>query len=249
MDDPNKHVIGYPSAYPQPHRSYNHTAYPGVQSTDQANISVGYPYNTLPLSNPNPCPAQTSKHQRRFGHLIIFLVSVILIFCIISLTIWLIFRTKPPEFCVDSATIPPLNTSTLVISPYWEIGFLVKNPNKKMNISYDEMEAGIFYGEECLSEAYILPYTQEKNNEMVILVKFDEIDDPVANLITEDRKRGRISLKVKVVGWVKYETGVWKPRTHLMEVTCMNVRVVFNLSTGVGTYLGGSARCDVYISD
>ncbi|KAF5179499.1 Late embryogenesis abundant (LEA) hydroxyproline-rich glycoprotein family [Thalictrum thalictroides] len=249
-EDPNKHVIGYPSACPRPHpASCNHIAYPRAQTTDPANTSVGYPCSTLPPFNQKPCPAQASDPHRSVRRVMICLVSTILIFCIISFITWLIFRPKTPEFRVDSVTIPPLNTSTLVISPHWEIGLSVKNPNKKINILYDEMEAGIYYGEECLSEAYILPYTQEKNNEMVLWAKFDELDDPVANLITKDRKSGVISLKVKVVGWVTYEAGAWKTSTHLMEVTCKNIRVGFDMSTGVGTYLSGSESCDVYISD
>ncbi|PIA54371.1 hypothetical protein AQUCO_00900720v1 [Aquilegia coerulea] len=246
-EDRNKPVIGYPTAYQQAHPNHNPSAYPAAQSTDHTNTYIGYPY-PAPPHNPNPYPARSYAFSHALRRLVIFLISALIIFCILSFVTWLIFRPRLPEFRVDSATIPPVNTSTLVIPPYWEIGFLVKNTNRKTDIQYEPIVSSLFYGEDqLLCETTLLPFKQKKQTEMVLWSRFNDVDnEKVLDIISDDKKRGMVSLNVAMLGWIRFKAGAWKTRYNLMRVICMDVRIGFNSSTGVGNYLGGSSeRCKV----
>ncbi|KAF5179498.1 Late embryogenesis abundant (LEA) hydroxyproline-rich glycoprotein family [Thalictrum thalictroides] len=240
-------VITYRTAYQQAHPSHNPSAYPAAQSTDHTNTYIGYPY-TAPPPNPNLYPARSYGFNHALCRLVIFLISALIIFCTLSFITWLILHPQLPEFRVDSATIPPLNNSTSAMPPYWEIGFSVNNTNRKMNIQYEPIVSSLFYGEDqLLCETTLLPFEQEKRTEMLLWSRFNGVDnEKVLDIISDDQKRGMVSLNVALLGWIRFKAGAWKTRYNLMRVICMDVRIGFNSSTGVGNYLGGSSeRCKV----
>ncbi|KAF9597437.1 hypothetical protein IFM89_018883 [Coptis chinensis] len=232
-DDRNKPVIGYPTAYPPGHPNYDH------------NTHTGHPY-PVPSTNRNPYPAHSyNRNSTTFcGRLLIALIATMVIFSVVSFISWLIFRTILPEFRVDIVVIPPSNTSASVISPKWEFGFVVENPNKKINISYDALEVSLFHGEEFLCETYFLPSDQLKNSHSFLWAEFRNVEERVVKLISEDRKRGMVNLNVKLTGWIRFKAG-WGTRRHLLKVLCMDVGIQFDSRTGLGTWAGGLEGCEV----
>ncbi|KAF9594902.1 hypothetical protein IFM89_035063 [Coptis chinensis] len=103
------------------------------------------------------------------------------------------------EFQVDMVNIP-LNASASVISPNWEFGFLVENPNKKADIYSDVMEVSLFYKGEFLCETDVSPFEQGKNTKSLLWAGFKDVEKKIVDLISEDSKRGMVSMNVEVMG-------------------------------------------------
>ncbi|KAF9597423.1 hypothetical protein IFM89_018869 [Coptis chinensis] len=198
---------------------------------------------TEPSSNPPPVK-RSSTFVRR---LIIVSISFSITFGIAYGIMWLIIQPLLPEFYVNSVSIPSLNTSNSETLPTWEISFNVRNRSKKMKISYDAMDTSLSYvdyGEELLCETTTLPFYQGKKNETVLFAAFNDVEESVLNSLKGYVKHGFVSLNAKLLGWVKFKPNPWMTQTHL-KVVCVDVKVRFNSSTGVGSYIGGSQKCKV----
>ncbi|KAF9597435.1 hypothetical protein IFM89_018881 [Coptis chinensis] len=230
-DDRNKPVIGYPTAYPPGHPNY------------EPNTYTGYPYPApSPNHNPYPAPSYSRSSNTFLRRLLIFLIAVMIIFSAISFISWLVFRPHLPEFRVDMVNIS-LNASASVISPNWEFGFLVENPNKKADICYDVMQVSLFYKGEFLCETDVSPFEQGKNTESLLWAGFKDVEKKIVDLISEDSKHGMVSMNVEVMGWIRFEAGALRIRPHLMRVLCVDVGIQFNSSTNLGTWAGGNEMC------
>ncbi|KAF5179500.1 General transcription and dna repair factor iih helicase subunit xpb [Thalictrum thalictroides] len=158
------------------------------------------PYNPPPSPPPPPPPRRSTL----ILPICLCTVSVIVVFGIISGLIMLIIQPQLPEFQVDSISIPLLNSSTSDTLPTWEIGFHVRNPNKKMKIFYDDLETSLSYNEdyseELLCETELSPFSQGTKNDTVLWARFSYVQESSVTYITEKINHGVVSMKVKLYG-------------------------------------------------
>ncbi|RZC84136.1 hypothetical protein C5167_046923 [Papaver somniferum] len=264
-DDPNKPVTGYPTTgnYPPPqtsyHQNYHQTGYPAQTSNNYPPPppGTGYPYSAPPPAyyNPNPYPHQTYDPQRAtfLRRVKIAGISVFLIIGAITFIIWLVVRPHLPDFHVDSASVTNFNVTNSQLSANWEIGFFVRNPNKKMTIFYDRIEGSIFYKDESLTETSLVPFFQEKKNETTISTRFTAMGTYVGERTAKDilgdkNNGGGLRFNVRMLAWVRFRSGAWRTRRHLMRVFCEDVRIGFpNATSSAGTLSGSSKVCEVHL--
>ncbi|OVA07129.1 Late embryogenesis abundant protein [Macleaya cordata] len=255
-DDPNKPVTGYPTTgYPPAQASYHHpTAYPSAQSSYPA-TGTAYHYTAAPPAayyNPNPYPPPNYDPQRAtfLRRLIIAGITVFLIIGAITFILWLVIRPHLPEFRVESASLSNFNVSSSQLNANWEIGFFVRNPNKKMTIFYDRIEGSVFYKDDSLADNSLAPFYQSKKNQTTITAKFTAltsyVDDRTVKEMVGDRNRGEVNFNVRMLAWVRFRSGAWRTRRHLMRVFCDDVKIGFSSNTGTtGSLSGRSKECEV----
>lgn len=165
------------------------------------------------------------------------------------LIIWLILRPRVPEFRVDSLSVSNFNISSSLVSGNWDVQFTVRNPNKKITVKYDRIDADVFYKSEGLASTTLPPFSQGKRNETKVRATFGAIgtyvDDWVVRDVNGDRGRGSVKFSVRLLARARFKAGAWGTRKRYVRVLCRDVPVGLTLSSGRGSMVGDARECRV----
>ncbi|GAB4859832.1 hypothetical protein Ancab_011312 [Ancistrocladus abbreviatus] len=249
MADASRPATGYPApqnGYPPPGTN---TAYPYAQ---QPPPQSNYYYQN---NNPNPYYYNTAYATQRatfFRRFVSAFLALLIIVGVILFIIWLVLRPRLPHFQVDSLSLSQLNLSSSAISANWDVRFTVSNPNTKMHVYYDSVEADIYYKAEHLAQNQLPPFDQGTKTTTNLTAKLVAssafVDRWVVSGISGDKKSGSVSFNVRVLGLVRFKAGGWRVRTRWLRVFCGNLPVGFSSSSSIGangTLTGGPSRCAV----
>ncbi|XP_030455350.1 NDR1/HIN1-like protein 26 [Syzygium oleosum] len=241
-DNSRPPVTGYPtppqSAYSNGHPpgAYSNTAYPYAAPRPQY---VGYQYYA---------PDQRATFLRYF------LVAMIAFFAIVGtmlLIAWLVLQPRLPEFRAESVTLANFSVSYLSqhVSGDWLVRFQVANPNKKMRISYTDIESYIYYESEPLSVMRLPPFDQGTRNQTVVQASFAAVDSYVdgwaVSGMNAERASGAVIFQVRLIALARFEAGWWPARWRLVRVFCRNLAVALPSNDGTGKLTGGVRDCMV----
>lgn len=234
MTDPTRPATGYPAqpqnGYPQqppPHSNYY------------------YP-NHNPYYAPQYQPPRATFFRRFFAALI----AVFIIFGTILFIVWLVLRPRVPTFTVDSVSVSHLNATASEISATFNIHFTVGNPNHKLHVYYDQVEARVFYKDSLIARNSLQPFDQGTKSqsgldaELAALSAY--IGGGLVGDLNGDRSKGTVEFDVQVLAFVRFKAGGWRARRRFLRVFCDNLPVAMK-SNGAGTLSGGPRRCAVGI--
>ncbi|KAJ0089232.1 hypothetical protein Patl1_32698 [Pistacia atlantica] len=237
-----------------------------AQDPSQTDKTVtGYPV-TYAYAAPPPPPQPPRSHvdptsyyhqpDRRAGstllrRIIVMVLAFLTVMALASFITWLVFRPQLPQFRVDSGSVSQLNTTepTSSLSATWQFTLTVKNPNEKLAISYNSLQASVAYAGLEVATTQLAPFSQEKGNETHLDFRLGAVDEyvgeRVVSRIEEDRKaRGLVDFSVGVYGWVRFKTGWWEMRWRLMKVSCEGVNIRLSNDGGFdGNLTGRVDRC------
>lgn len=221
---------------------------------------TGYPV-TYAYGAPPPAPSQpqvaptnqspfrlNSLWSRLLCRLIIVFIVIISIVAVASFITWLILNPEFPEFRVDSASISQLNTTAAnsTMTATWHLSLRVGNPNKKLALVYNTLEATVLYGEWELDSTLVPPFSQEKGNKTGLHFQAgllnEYVGESVASGIERERARGEVEFGVGVYGWVRFKAGWWSMRWRFMNVYCNGVKIGVSNDGGTAGDLVGQVR-------
>ncbi|MQM08193.1 hypothetical protein Taro_041042 [Colocasia esculenta] len=255
--EPKPVVTGYPAAAQPP-------SYPAGAGAPAH--GTAYPYQAPPYYPAPPPPPPGPYYQppnNAYGgnttflrRLIIITIAVFLIVGFATFIAWLVLRPRIPVFAVTSATVSSFNVSvgSQQMSAEFNLSVSVRNPNKRVGLSYDELDAAVLYRSTLISETSLAPFYQEKGDSRVLPARFSAVGryvgGDVANGIAGERSSngGAVVFHVRFFGRVNFRSGAWRTRRHYMRVYCDNVKFVFgNATASVGTFTGSPQQCEVHI--
>lgn len=262
MGDPNRPVTGYPavpngySAHPHPPPPPQHphpqppsgTAYPYVAAPPPTNY-YNYPNNAYNYQYDPDAVRRATWLRRIFA----FVIAVVVILGTITFIIWLVLRPQLPEFRVDSLTVSnfTIEKSSLV-SFTSEVRLTAKNPNKKMDLSYDRINGWLFYANSELAQTSLSPFSQDTRSETALSANFavveSFVDGSVANGINSEKsKNENVKFNLRIASRVKFEAKAWRARSRYLKVFCGDLTVGFPSGRSSGTLTGVPNQCSVGI--
>ncbi|KAL6527931.1 hypothetical protein OROMI_029742 [Orobanche minor] len=251
MEDRNRPVTGYPAAQNSHQNGYPvHQQHPGA----------AYPYPAAPqayFNSQNPYYPQNYPYDQESVRratclrlIFAFVIGLVIIFGTVTFIVWLVLRPQLPEFQVDSFSISnfTLGNNSLIYFTS-EIRLTARNPNKKMSIGYDHIEAAIFYKSESLSETTVPPFWQKTKNETSLLASFAAagsfVDKSVADRINGERlKNGNVGFNLRMLFRVRFEAKAWT-RRRFLKVLCGDLIVTIPSNGSRGALTRGSQQCRV----
>eukprot|EP00262_Sarcandra_glabra_P012713 TRINITY_DN3333_c0_g1_i1.p1 TRINITY_DN3333_c0_g1~~TRINITY_DN3333_c0_g1_i1.p1 ORF type:complete len:248 (+),score=-9.61 TRINITY_DN3333_c0_g1_i1:137-880(+) len=245
MTDPTKPVVtGYPAAHPN-----SHPPAQTIQSTGTA-----YPYPAPPpapyYQTPHypPYYAQPSPYSNFLRRLIFAAIVVFLLIGTVTFILWLVLRPHVPEFSIKSASVSSFNLSSSELAANWNIEISAVNPNKKLGISYDNVDASVLYGSDALARTMLPPFYQGKMNATTVTARLavvsSYVQDEQARRLVSERNTGSVGFNVRLRSWVRFRSGAWRTRRHPMTVYCKNVKIGIS-TAGNGTLVGITKGCQV----
>ncbi|XP_071736287.1 NDR1/HIN1-like protein 10 [Rutidosis leptorrhynchoides] len=247
MSDPTRPVIGHPAPPPNgypppPPNSGSATGYPYAahpQPSHYFNVSSnGY-------ANPYAANQQRATFLRRI--FAVFMACIILTGSIIFI-MWIILHPQVPQFRVETLTLTNFTiSSNSLVSGDWDARLTVRNPNSKITLYYDRVEAAVLYKSELIAETTVAPFVQGKKNETTIRATFASLSAYVddRNGINGDRARGTVNFNLRMVARVKFKAGAWWTRRRILRIYCPNLSVGVSGNSTNGSFTGGSKNCKV----
>ncbi|XP_073147723.1 NDR1/HIN1-like protein 26 [Henckelia pumila] len=251
MEDPSRPVTGYPA----PNLYLHPNGYPPAGTAYPCTTTAaGPPYNYYQY---NPYYQQSSEHDaiRRAAcvrRMFAFFIGVIFFFGTVTFITWLVLRPQLPEFRVDSFSVSNFTlTDSSLVSFTSEIHLTVRNPNKKMTLSYDEIRAIIFYKSTSLSENTMAPFSQHTKTDSALTANFvaieRSVDESAAHRINTGRlKNGNVGFNFRLVSRIQFEAKAWRTTRSLM-VYCGDFSVSIPSNGSSGMLTSGPSQCRVGI--
>ncbi|KAL6270230.1 hypothetical protein ACE6H2_027141 [Prunus campanulata] len=198
-----------------------------------------------------------NPHRVRWYEFILF--AIVFCLCIIGMIVLISngyseLGINSPEFRLHSATMSLPNTSASEFTATWEVTVVAFNPNHKVNISYDSLQATIFYVTDPFEDAVLLATKPvpppsflttkaQTTHRFRVETVSAYVGDEVAREISEGRARGGVTFGLKMLGWYRYTSCNTSPR---MFEACYQVEFGFSPGnwTGELTRAGQSIACE-----
>ncbi|GMH11138.1 hypothetical protein Nepgr_012979 [Nepenthes gracilis] len=247
MTDPSRPATGYPA--PQTGAIHPPNGYPPPGTTGYR-YAAPLPQSNYQYYNTNPY-YDISQRATFYRRLLAVIIALFIIFGVALFITWLVLRPRLPEFRVDSLSVSQfkLSSSPSQISGKWDVLFTVSNPNTKMHVYYDAIDAFLYYKSELLAQNQLVPFDQgtksQTNVSTELVAASAYVDGKVVSAINSDRSHGSVNFNVKLLAIVRFKAGAWRARKRWLKVYCDNLTVGVSSNDAKGTLTGGSRKCDV----
>lgn len=251
MADPNRPVTGYPApnANGHPHQPppASNTSYPYVAAPPPNYYNQPYYPGPAVTYQPDPDAFRRAIFLRRV------LAIIIACFIIVGTSffiVWLVLRPRLPELRIDSLSVSNLNYSTNLFSADFQIGITARNPNSKITLVYESVDANVYFQNVRLSETTLPPFSQTKKNETSIRASAAAVStyvsgDLVSSMNGQRSKKGNVNFNVRMFMALRLKAGVWFARRRFLKAFCGDLSVGVSSNSSHGTLIGGPRQCNV----
>ncbi|XWS35957.1 hypothetical protein CRYUN_Cryun20dG0041300 [Craigia yunnanensis] len=179
----------------------------------------------LPPHPPKPKPPSNS--QRGVGRSCCFCIFIFLFLAgVTALTVWLIYRPHKPRFIVVGAAIYELNaTSQPFISTSMQFTIVTRNPNRRVSIFYEKLQAYVSYRNQQITPPLDLPPLYHATKSTVALSPvlgsgMVPASAEVVNGLMMDEAYGVVVLRVVLLGKLRWKAGAIKTGKYGVYVKC-----------------------------
>ncbi|KAE8694294.1 two-component response regulator-like APRR5-like isoform X1 [Hibiscus syriacus] len=180
--------------------------------------------------SPKHCAEKQSFPISKFYKKLFFVFSscftIVLTFIFL---IWLTLHPSKPHFSLTQADIYQLNlTRPSLLNSSIQLTFLSNNPNNRVGIYYDELQAYASYkGQQITMDTPIPPFYQGHEESNLLTVVLQGNGFPVAPSfgyeVGRDQSVGRMVLSFKVIGKLRWKVGSWVSGRYRFNVNCVSV--------------------------
>ncbi|GLT90103.1 hypothetical protein SLE2022_080550 [Rubroshorea leprosula] len=185
-----------------------------------------------------PVPPARSYHRHGHGSgcgcccccllsfLIKLIVTAVIIVGLAALIFWLIFRPNIVKFHVTDASLTQFNlTSDNNLHYNVALNITVRNPNKKIGIYYDRIEANAYYEDQRFATQQLTPFYQGHKNtsylnpsfqgQKLVLLGADGVSE-----YNQEKNSGVYSVDVKLNLRVRFKLGKLKTWRFKPKIEC-----------------------------
>ncbi|KAK1561954.1 hypothetical protein Q3G72_003776 [Acer saccharum] len=165
-------------------------------------------------------------------------VTIVVILGLAALIFWLIFRPiNEIKFHANNVSLTQFNlTDNKNLNYRLALDITIRNPNKKIGVYYDRIEAGAYYEDQRLKSVSITPFYQGHKNTTVLNVMFEGQQPLFGEGIqdfTQEKTSGIYSVDVKLYLRIRFKLGKVKSPRLKPRIDC-ELKVPVNSSNGGG---------------
>ncbi|GLT47700.1 hypothetical protein SLA2020_213720 [Shorea laevis] len=182
--------------------------------------------------------------------LIKLIVTAVIILGLAALIFWLIFRPNIVKFYVTEASLTQFNlTSDNNLHCNLALNITVRNPNKKIGIYYDRIEANAYYEDQRFATQQLTPFYQDHKNTSYLNPSFQGqklvfLGADGVSEYNQEKNSGVYSIDVKLNLRVRFKLGKLKTWRFKPKIEC---DLEVPLSSSDGRLAGGAetTKCKI----
>ncbi|KAJ7971659.1 Late embryogenesis abundant protein [Quillaja saponaria] len=173
--------------------------------------------------------------RRIFAGILVFLFIVLLTIFII----WAVLRPSKPSFILQDATVFTFNTSSPnLLTSNFQITISSRNPNDKVGIYYDRLDAYAIYHNQQISLRVAIPPTYQGHKEVNVWSPYVfGTNVPVApynyDSLSQDQANGAVLVIIKIDGRVRWKVGAFVSGRYHIHVRCPAYITFGSRNTGI----------------
>ncbi|CAF2292123.1 BnaA04g21040D [Brassica napus] len=187
-----------------------------------------------------------------FSFVVKVIIAIIVILGIAALIFWLIVRPRAIKFHVTEASLTRFEHTSPDNILRYNLAFTVpvRNPNKRIGVYYDRIDAHAYYDGKRFSSTTLPPFYQGHKNTTVLRPMFQGQNVVIFNAgelrtYNEESIAGVYNIEIKFRLRVRFKLGDLKSRRVKPKVNCDDIRLplsTFNGTTTSATVL--PLKCD-----
>ncbi|XP_059625276.1 uncharacterized protein At1g08160-like [Cornus florida] len=186
---------------------------------------------------PNPPQPRASRpaHSKLLRLIAIVLLALVVLVGVAVLTIWLVVKPRRLVYTIEDGSIHGYSLSkNNHLNATFKFVLRAYNPNSKVSIYYDKIEAKVYYDDENVAYNTVDPFFQPHRNVTRLEVKLAAEDvslfRPVARDLELEKSSGGVELEVRFKARIRFKLGKWKSRHRTLRIYCAPVLVHFSSS-------------------
>lgn len=153
-----------------------------------------------------------------------FLLSIVITLGVVVLILWLIFRPNPVKVYVEEASLARFNLSTDgALSYNLTMSVSVRNPNRRISIYYDYVEARAIYDGSRFGFQTLPPFFQGRKNTSMLYPSFHGQQlalGTAATTFNREKSEGFFYVDVKIYTTVRFKVWFIKTNKYTPDADC-----------------------------
>ncbi|KAB1210940.1 Protein YLS9 [Morella rubra] len=197
------------------------------------------------MANPRGCLSNNSCFRCNFCCVFTTTFISFFVFFFSALIFWISFSPLAVKFYVTEATLTQFNftTANTTLNYNLTLTIVVRNPNRKISISYDDVKALAYYGNLWFDTVSLPPFHQGHKNTTVLQLEFEgqesvSLDDRKLSKLNSEKKAGVYNIDIDLKFRIAPKFGKIKTGHYHHTVAC---ELKVPLSSN-GTSAGGFTR-------
>nr|WIW57600.1 late embryogenesis abundant protein LEA30 [Pinus tabuliformis] len=175
-------------------------------------------------------------------------LGTIVVLGLAVLITWLALKLEKPKYDLEYGSVSQFQISHdgLVNSKFF-FNITTRNPNKKVAIYYDNIDAFLLYDDEEIAWASIPPFFQGDKNTTSLYTPLSGYSVSLQPGTSRDLKlehsSGKVDLVLRLYARIRFKRGNWKSRHYTLSVKCRHL--VLDLADKGDTV--GRMKCHVHV--
>lgn len=198
------------------------------------------------------------ERRRRWRRIIAGILVFLLLVLLAIFIVWLVLRPTKPRFYLRNATVSQFNYTgppTNLLSTVIQVTVSSRNPNDRIGIHYDRLDAYAFYRYQQITlRATLMPRFQGHNEVLLWSPILVGPEVPIAPYLCDtlngDVASGILPLRILLDGRIRWRVGGWKSDHYHLFVDCPAYLTFYNgKSTAEGAIVKfqQSSSCSVEV--
>ncbi|XP_051143447.1 NDR1/HIN1-like protein 1 [Andrographis paniculata] len=172
------------------------------------------------------CGHEDEERKSLLRHILFAVLAVIVLVLLAILLVWLILRPTKPQFVLQDVTVLAFNLSSPnLLTSTLQITLAARNPNSRIGIYYDRVDAYASYRGQHITLPTLLPATYQGHKEVTVWSPFlNGVDAPLSpylsSALNQDEIAGTVLVNVRVNGRIRWKVGTVVTATYRLDVNC-----------------------------
>ncbi|KAL5709717.1 hypothetical protein ACHQM5_020374 [Ranunculus cassubicifolius] len=191
-------------------------------------------------------PATGNRQGARTGpRCICFtLVAVIFLIGLAVLITWLVLRPKQLIYTLETGKVSGLDLHKEHLNGTFDFYLRAYNPNKRVSLYYDSMQAMVYYGGQTIASQTLEPFYQPRRNmtrlEIKPIAHSVGLPSSLARDLRLEKSSEEIEIDIRLKARIRFKVGVWKSSHYTLKVHCSNLEMHLNSTKNFKGH-----KCDV----
>ncbi|KAI6674009.1 hypothetical protein NL676_001915 [Syzygium grande] len=178
-------------------------------------------------------------------------LTVVVAVGLLALIFWLIFRPNLVKFHVTDAELTQFNLTTgnTLLNYNLNLNLTIRNPNRRIGIYYDRIEARVFYGGQRFDSQYLTPFYQGHKNTTTLSQAFEGQQVVVLGSgglsdFNSETAAGVYEIDMRLYLRVRFKLGRIKTFRIKPRIKC-GLKVPLSSSSSSATTAFQTEKCDI----
>ncbi|KAL1211109.1 NDR1/HIN1-like protein 2 [Cardamine amara subsp. amara] len=179
------------------------------------------------------------------------LIGIAVCLVIIALILWFTPRPNAVQFQVPEANLTRFDLDTQNNNLHYNLSlnFVIRNPNRRLGIHYDQLEARGFYGDQRFAAVSLPSFYQGHKNTTVVGMEFNGqrlvlLGGGGRKDLTDDQKSGIYRIDVKLRFKIRFKFGFLNSWAFKPKIKC-HLKVPLSSSSSAGGLQFHPTKCHV----